>query len=135
MIFEEIGDYFNVKLSEDISLPHIVRQLNSLHHMDESRHLAMGRRLLERKYTELREDYDQATLSTIENYLKRYIVSSIESFYSPAVYKDARIKAPYELRRTLLGNERRREYHKIILSRVLGFLYKSGIFIEKDFLL
>ena len=43
LVVEELGDYFNVFMQKDERLHPIVRELNRVHHIDESRHLAFGR--------------------------------------------------------------------------------------------
>lgn len=46
LIFEEIVDFYNVRMANDETLHLSIRQLNSVHHQDEARHIAFGRRLI-----------------------------------------------------------------------------------------
>ena len=46
MVVEELGDYYNVKMMLDDAIVPIVKQINWVHHRDESRHLGFGRRHL-----------------------------------------------------------------------------------------
>ena len=46
LVVEELGDYYNVFMQKDERLHPIVRELNRVHHIDESRHLAFGRQHL-----------------------------------------------------------------------------------------
>ncbi len=45
LMFEEIVDYFNAHMATDQALPPIAREINRVHHQDESRHVAFGRYL------------------------------------------------------------------------------------------
>lgn len=132
-IFEEIGDYLNVAMKADRRLPPIVRKINHLHHLDESRHLAMGRKLLEKKYKEMSLTEKKAELEEIEDYLKRFIITTLEGFYNPAVYRDAGFKNAYELRAHLLADENRKQMHNRILVRLVSFMYKIGVFKKEGF--
>jgi hypothetical protein len=131
-IFEEIGDFYNVRLCDDDRLPAAVRDLNRLHHQDESRHLSMGRFVLSRLHAELRRSQPTEVLLTIEAYLKNYMRSSLESLYNPAVYRDAGIAKPYELRRTLCNHSARRDLHRKIMRRISRFFVSESIFRTED---
>jgi len=128
LIFEEIGDFFNVRMRDDEALPPIVRQLNALHHQDESRHLAMGRSLLVSHHERLKAEHAPAELRALEHYLKRYMQSILESLYNPAVYRDAGLEDPYGLRRALCQHPGRRAFHETVLRRVMKFFAGKGIF-------
>ena len=128
MIFEEIGDYYNVRLRDDERLPPFVRSLNGFHHMDESRHLAMGRLVLARMHEGLRAGHPAERLADIERYLKAYMRSSLDLFYNPAVYRDAGLPDPYGMRRELCADAARRVVHRQVLKRVLGFFVEARIF-------
>ncbi|MBK7153866.1 MAG: diiron oxygenase [Sandaracinaceae bacterium] len=43
LVVEELGDYYNMQMMGDQRIEPIVRELNDLHHRDESRHIAFGR--------------------------------------------------------------------------------------------
>lgn len=134
LIFEEIVDYFNVKIGKDESLHPVIRQVNNVHHQDESRHIAFGRQIVKRLHQRVSEKYDPARMSELETYLKRYIETSLQSFYNPAVYRDAGVPEPYKLRSELVKEPARKIYHEKILSRTTDFLVKSGIISKENFL-
>lgn len=131
-IFEEIGDHYNVRLRDDDRLPAAVRELNRLHHQDESRHLSMGRFVLARLHAELRRSQPAEALVAVEAYLKAYMRSSLESLYNPAVYRDAGIERPYDLRRMLCDHPARREVHRRIMRRISRFFVSESIFRTED---
>jgi hypothetical protein len=127
-IFEEIGDYYNRAMRHDERLPHNIRKLNDVHHLDESRHLSMGHSLLALLYEQMKPRVDEATLRAIERYLKEYMTSGMAGFYNVAAYRDAGVADPFHLRRWAFEHPRRRELHRTILGRIIGLFIKKGIF-------
>jgi P-aminobenzoate N-oxygenase AurF len=134
LIFEEIVDYYNVRMGNDASLNPLIQKINSIHHQDESRHIAFGRQIVKQLYTQLNEQLTKEQLQDVENYLKRYIIASIQSFYNPAMYRDAGITEPYKFRTQLLQETARKEFHKQVLKRTMSFLTKNKIIECEDFI-
>jgi hypothetical protein len=132
LLFEEINDFFNVRLRDDDRLPVLVRDLNRMHHQDETRHLAMNRVLLADSHRALRAAHGPDTLVRIEAYLKTYTRVSLEQLYDPSVYRDAGLPDPYRLRRQLCEDPARRAFHRESVRRVNGFLVNEGIFRTED---
>jgi hypothetical protein len=128
LIFEEVVDFYNTRMARDEALAPIIRQLNAVHHQDESRHIAFGRRLLEHLHERLCERITPEQHLELEAYLKRYIQLSLNSLYNPAVYRDAGLPDPYGLRNELLRDPIRHIWHERLLARTTGFLVKSRIF-------
>jgi hypothetical protein len=112
LISEQIGDYFNVKMMTDGTLPEVVRQVNRVHHQDEGRHIAMGRRVVRKLYERVANDHPKETLGRIGSYIRRYMEFFLESFYNPAVYRDAGLSDPYGWRQSLINDPARLEFHK-----------------------
>jgi hypothetical protein len=133
LIFEEIVDFFNIRMGRDDTLHPLIQQINNVHHQDESRHVMFGREIVKHLYYQIREKYVQERLQELENYLKRYIIMSVESLYNPAVYKDAGIPEPYKLRAALLKDPARKSVHQQFLNRIVHFLTKNNI-ISEDFI-
>ncbi|KAA2261087.1 diiron oxygenase [Solihabitans fulvus] len=130
LLFEEMVDHYNLAMSEDESLHETIRQVNRIHHQDESRHIAFGRELVSLLYGTLRDRLDEARLREIEGYLKRYLVYSIQSFYNPYVYRDAGIADSLGFRGRLLADERRRPFERRAVRKPLSFLVRTGIFAD-----
>ncbi|GIG55838.1 hypothetical protein Lfu02_02100 [Longispora fulva] len=130
LLFEEIVDFYNLRMSDDPTLHETIQQVNRIHHQDESRHIAFGRELVELLYSRLRDRLDESALREIETYLKRYLVFSIRGFYNPQVYLDAGISDPLTFRARLLNDERRRPLERKIIRKPLSFLLRSGIFAD-----
>lgn len=127
LLFEEIVDHYNARMAEDKSLHETIRQVNRIHHQDESRHIAFGRELVTLLYSRIRDKLTEPQLKEIEDYLKRYLVFSVHSLYSPQVYKDAGISDPLGVRNRILADERRRPIERKVVRKPLSFLVKNGI--------
>lgn len=127
LIFEEIVDYFNYRIGRDESLHPIIRQVNSIHHQDESRHIAFGREIVKQLFAGVRAKHPPQRLQEIDDYLSRYLTSSIQSLYSPAVYQDAGIPDPYKVRAAVIEDPVRREYDAKTLKRTLDFFTENHI--------
>ncbi|WP_419890371.1 diiron oxygenase [Paenibacillus xylanexedens] len=132
LIFEEIVDYFNICMGSDQSLHPIIRKINKVHHMDESRHIAFGREIVKLLHNDLKETQSIEQLYQLETYIKRYMVSSINSLYNPTVYKDAGFEEPYAIRNKLIALPERVEMHEKILKRTTDFFVKNEIFSNKE---
>ncbi len=132
LVFEEIVDHFNTHMANDPGLDPTVKQINRLHHEDESRHIAFGRCIVELLLRRLKREYPAAALADVAEYLKRYMVVSVQSLYNPAVYRDANIPDPYALRIALLASPERRLYHERWLKRTIGFFVKQDVFARED---
>jgi len=126
--FEEIVDYFNTTMANDQGLHPFIREINRLHHRDESRHIAFGRQIVLSLFEQIKQTATEATLAAIDDYLRRYLIISIQSLYNPQVYRDAELPGnPFELRRRLLNHEGRRTAHDQILKRPVKFLLENEI--------
>jgi len=130
LIFEEIVDFYNARMADDPTLHETIRQVNRIHHQDESRHIAFGRELVSLLFGKLRDRLDADALRETETYLKRYLVYSVHSLYSPTVYRDAGVADPLGLRARLLADDGRRVVERKIIRKPLAFLIKSGIFAD-----
>jgi hypothetical protein len=127
LIFEELVDHFNIRMGRDDTLHPLIRQINQVHHDDEWRHIIMGRHMVEFLYEPLRERGDDALLSQLDEYLRRYMVASIQSLYNPAAYRDAGLPDPYRLRTEVMEHPARVVYHRSFLKRITGFLLQNKI--------
>lgn len=127
LIFEEIVDFFNTRIAEDEALHPFIRQINGLHHIDESRHIAFGRGIVKSLYQQLGEDRDTEKMHILRKYIESYIVACVRSLYNPQVYRDVGIAEPHAFRKQLLRSPLRRLYHERMLKRTIDFLVKSDI--------
>lgn len=127
LIFEELVDHFNTKMANDQRLNDTIRQVNSIHHQDESRHIAFGRKLLAVLYEDLKEHISDDERRGIEAYLKRYLRHSFESLFNPRVYRDAGLADPLAIRSRLLTGPGRDAFERSILRKPVRHLIRLGI--------
>ena len=132
LLFEEIVDHYNLRMAEDPSLHETIRQVNRVHHRDESRHIAFRRELVSLLYGRIRERLSESELREVEAYLKRYIVFSLNSLYSPQAYRDAGLPDPLGIRSRLLADPARRSIELKIIRKPLAFLVRTGIFADAE---
>ena len=127
LIFEAMGDYYNKYMMNDERLPEVVRSLNRLHHLDESRHIAMGQTLLTQLTDIAAQTCGTDGIKSVTKYLDKFMSIVMQLFYNPAVYQDAGIPDAYQLRAALLKSPERAKFHSEVLSRANQFLVKSGL--------
>jgi hypothetical protein len=128
LIFEELVDVFNQRMAQDERLDPTIRKVNEVHHRDESRHIAFGRQIVAMLYADLKERIDESRLRTLETYLKRYMLSSVDGICDPLVYRDAGIPEPYQVRRRVLADSAYPRYVERVLKRSISFMTNTGIF-------
>ncbi len=134
LIFEEIVDHFNIRMGRDESLHPIIRQVNAIHHQDESRHIAFGRELVKLLFDRLRPKHPPEKLAELDQYLQRFMAASVNSLYSPTVYQDAGLPEPYKMRTELLADPARKEENRKIMKRTVDYFVSHGMMSSGDFL-
>lgn len=127
LIFEEIVDYFNLRMGKDESLDPIIQQVNSIHHMDESRHIAFGREVVKKLFQHIVGTRPAEEVRQARDYVARYLAASVQSLYSPSVYRDAGVADPYGLRTALLADPARLEADQRTIKRTLDYMTANGI--------
>ncbi|WP_338865222.1 alpha/beta fold hydrolase [Myxococcus stipitatus] len=130
LVFEEIVDFYNSQMAKDERLPPFVREINRLHHSDETRHITYGRLNIERLHQGLRAKHGAERLREVERALKRFMLTSMQKLYNPEIYKDAGLPEPLKLRNELLANPARVAFNERILSKTLRFMVKKDIFTD-----
>lgn len=91
MIFEEIVDVYNIRMSKDERLDPLARRINLLHHQDEARHLAFGRKMVKDLFGKHRPAWSGETVEGIRKYLAGYLYATWREYYNPQVYSDAKV--------------------------------------------
>ncbi|MBU8772069.1 diiron oxygenase [Cytobacillus oceanisediminis] len=133
LVFEELVDYYNQTMARDENLPAIIREINRIHHQDESRHISFNRAMVKTLFDEIREKYPVEKIEKIRNYVKEYLYWSISEFYNPTVYRDVGLKHPITLRKKLLSSPSSKERHKKSTKKLGSFLKKNNILIDDLF--
>lgn len=132
VLFEEIVDHFNTTMADDTLLHETIREVNRVHHKDESRHIAFGRELVSMLFNQIKDRITDEQHDTIENYLKRYILSMLRSFCNLKVYRDAGLSNVVELRESVISDPARHAAERKAIRKPMGFFHKSGIFRTAD---
>src|SRR6266850_6057252 len=131
LVFEEIVDVYNKRMAKDERLVPIARQINFLHHRDESRHLAFGRLLLKDLFDRYSPTWPAETREGVREYLKNYITTTWKEYYNPAAYKDAGLKDPFDIQEEALRSETTRARRREISTGCIRFLMETGILAEQ----
>jgi len=127
LILEEIVDFVNQAMASDDRLHPTIRQVNSVHHQDESRHIAFGRQIVAILFEQFARKASPAELSEVDLYLCRYIESSLDSFCTPAVFRDAGIRNYFKFRAAVLADPAYHELRSRISKRPTSFLGDLGV--------
>ncbi|WUH98866.1 diiron oxygenase [Spirillospora sp. NBC_00431] len=130
LVFEEIVDHYNSRMADDESLHDTIREINRIHHKDESRHIAFGRELVSLLHSRMRENHSEDELRRVGAYLQEYLRFSLHSFYSLTAYEDAGIADPIGFRRSLIEDPRRTETELQVARKPIAFLRRLGVFEE-----
>jgi len=127
MIFEEIVDYYNVKMGVDEGLNAVTRQINMLHHRDEARHLVFGRKVVADLFEKFSPNWSAETLAGVRQYIESYLLTTWKEYYNPPVYKDAGLKDAYELQKSAMNHPSCRAHRAEVSKACLKFLCDHGI--------
>lgn len=128
LIFEEIVDHFNKLMGKDDRLHPTIKQVNAIHHQDESRHIAFGRQAITVLHRDLRSRLSPEQLGELEDYLKRYMGYLMNNLVNPTAYADAGIPDHFALRRRVLADPAHARFRRRVLSRSMKHMVKEGIF-------
>jgi len=131
LIFEEIVDVYNVRMSLDARVHPVARQINSLHHLDEARHLVFGRRVVPELFARYAPSWSEATVRGVHEYLASYLQATWKEYYSPDVYRDAAIPGdPYELVDQAFEHPACRGHRQRVSQRCVDYLLEHGLLKE-----
>jgi hypothetical protein len=126
-IFEEIVDVYNVRMARDARLAPVVRTINSLHHQDETRHLAFGRVVVEKLFAELAARSAPEELAATRAYAAEYLRATWREYYSPDVYRDAGVPDPYRVHREVVASDAARAHRREVSQKCVRWLLQAEI--------
>lgn len=132
LIFEELVDHYNTTMANDEMLHETIREINRIHHRDESRHIAFGRELVAMLFHDVRPELSHQQLADTEAYLKEYVAVTLNSFCSSAAYRDAGLGEITGLRARVLTDPGRAETVRRSVRKPMGFFVKQGIFTDES---
>ncbi|HEX2313487.1 MAG TPA: diiron oxygenase [Thermomonospora sp.] len=127
MVFEEIVDVYNREQARDGRLEPIARFINHNHHVEESRHLVFGRRLVAALWEACAPGWDAATREDVREHLSQFLVASWREYYNPDVYADAGLADPWEVAEAAWAAPAQREHRRRVSAKVLTFLTGIGL--------
>ena len=130
LIFEEIVDVYNVRMSRDERLPAIVRRINLVHHVEESRHLAFGRGLVKELFDRHSPAWPAETLEGVRDYLRSYLVATWKEYYNPDAYRDAGLADPLGVYEAAFNDPHCHGHREEVSRKCLRYLQQNGILEE-----
>lgn len=130
VIFEEIVDVYNVKMSLDRRLAPIVRRINHSHHKDEMRHLVFGRNLVKELFRSHAAGWPRETVQGIRRYLADYFSATWKEYYNPDVYKDAGLEEPYRLQEAALESAGAQAHRRKVTEGCIRYFLENKILEE-----
>ena len=95
LVFEEIVDFFNRRMGSDDRLNLVARQINQMHHDDESRHLVFGRKVVKELFERYQAGWSAETVAGLRNAVSAHYSAVWREYYNPDAYGDAGLPDPY----------------------------------------
>ena len=132
VIFEEIADAHNRYMGADERLAALVRQINRLHHVEETRHLAFGRALLPALLARYAPTWDAGVLARVRAALAAYVAATWRAYYNADAYRDAGLGDVCRLRERAFADVRARAYRRAFTRGCLRRLFDHCILTEED---
>lgn len=130
LVFEEIVDVYNKRMAADGRLHPLAREINRLHHRDESRHLAFGRRVVADLFERHAPGWSAEVVAGLREYLSGYIVSTWREYYNPAVYRDAGLPDAYALQQAVFDSPGARRHREEVTRPCLKVLRRAQVLAE-----
>lgn len=125
-VFEEIVDHYNSKMARDERLLPVVREIHRIHHVEELRHLAFGRRYLAETLEEVVAG-DPVVLAKIREHLAAYVDFTWRQYYSFDAYQAAGLDNSVLLWRDALNSKHARAHRNAVNRKRLGTLRRIGL--------
>jgi hypothetical protein len=126
-VFEEIVDFYNVTMQKDERLHPTTRQINAYHHLDESRHLAFGRAIMQTLFEEYKESWGPEKTNQIRADLLAYVAATQREYYNPRAYKDLGLENALDLVDLAWKHPAQVELRERSTKKLMEFLSRSGV--------
>jgi len=132
LIFEEIVDFFNRRMGSDERLNQVARQINQMHHDDESRHLVFGRKVVKELFEKFRTVWSPEILEGVRSAVSAHYSAVWREYYNPDAYGDAGLPDPYGIaERAFSGAEAPRALRQKASKASVDYLIGLGV-LEKE---
>ena len=132
MLFEELVDIYNRRMAKDAQLVPISREINSLHHFEECRHLAFGRRVVEELFRDHADTWEPEVRRRIADELSGFLDATWKELFNPEVYTDSGLTDAYALRREVLEEPAVQARKESLSRRSARTLLKVGALNEES---
>jgi hypothetical protein len=140
MVFEEVVDHYNLRMGDDDRLHPIAVAINRNHHLEESRHLAFGRRMFTDLWQELSTSAPPETVQNVRAHIEQFLHVSFREYYNPLMYGDAGLPEllstgaasmdPWSLQRLAWQHPESRARRARAAEKCLEFLRRTGFLPE-----
>lgn len=131
MIFEELADYYNLRMGNNPDIELTARRINLIHHLEEARHLAFGREIVRYLFNKFAPNWTGEVLQNVRNYLLSYLEATWKEYYNPDVYRDAGLDEVFDLLDQAWNSSASKKHRQQASFRCMDFFVKEGI-LEKN---
>ncbi len=132
MVFEELVDVYNRRMSKDERLVSLAREINWLHHFEETRHLSFGRLVVKELFEQYAPQWSAEVRNRVATYLAEYLVATWKEFYNPDAYRDAGFTDALAVRERAYANDAARAHRADVSARCIRVLRDAGIFTDEE---
>jgi hypothetical protein len=126
-VFEEIVDYYNKTMASDERLAPVVREINRIHHVEEVRHLAFGRKFLKQCLDKNISASGNKRRSELRSSLMEYLNCVWKEYYNPRAYKDAGLPDAFRLWQVTANSLAATQHRTTVNRERLKFLSKMNL--------
>lgn len=140
LIFEEYVDFYNHKVGRNEAVPAILKEINHVHHVDESRHISFGREIVSQLYREIAAaDESGEARARIARTVQKIFLHFIGQMYNPRAYEDAGVTTATGLSAAAVRNRLRNDparvaYHQQWFKRTADWFVRQGMLGDTAFL-
>jgi hypothetical protein len=132
VIFEMVADYYNVTNAADARVAPIARQINRMHHDDETRHLVFGRKILAELWDAWSKNWDAATQAGVTTNVMAFLNATWRQYYNPDVYRDAGIADPYGAMDMAWSSPDRIRFRAGVEVEIKRALVRAGVLAQEN---
>ncbi len=130
MVVEDFGDYFNIRTMRDDRCDPIVREISSVHHIDEARHLSFDRAYLADLCAESLPQWDDDQRRKFSDWIGGFMDVHWGTYYNPTVYKDIGLEDSYEVRLKAMKSPVQVALREKVSEQLTSFFKKIGLLLE-----
>ena len=131
LLFEELVDRYNLVQARDPRLHPLARFINQNHHVEETRHLIFGRRIVAALWAMWAPKWTDEQVADVRAYLAQFFTATWREYYNPAVYRDAGFDAPWDVAEAAWASPAQRQHRQRLSDKCLRPLLDAGVFEEK----